>query len=623
MKRYFPGIACFAALTAVIGVSILGIFENQEMAVYDWLMRTRPALIADPRVAVIEIADDTLKGLGRWPLPREYHAFLINALTESGCRKIVFDIIFSEPSGADDILKDAIRKSGKVLLPVAFRLEESKVAGGVPAAAEVLGGVTESLKDADAGTGHINIFVDRDGKVRRLPLFIRHGGIAYPSIGLLAAVDPGVDVHAGNGAIPVDENGAHWINYPGKWTESFSHYSYLDVLKAAAARKSGNPSWLDLNVFKDKICFVGLTAAGTSDFRANPSEAVYPMVGAQASLCDSILRSSFVKRAALFFRCMPGAFMFSSALAFCLIWGPFISFVLCFALAFVYTGFVWALFVFRGIFIDLFSPLLSVALVYAVVLLIKFIREEQKRRLLEKELEIAASIQRSFLPPAARKLAGVDIRAFLKPAKFVGGDLYDIIALDGSTVGFFIGDVSGKGVSASLIMAQTVSLLRVISSGSRDPAEVLFKLNNQLKPLLNGRFVTAQYLVYHAGDGSWECACAGHMPFMVAGEGASRVREFAEASGPPLGLMENISYTRVNGSLEKGEKILMYTDGWTEARNSRNAEFGLEKFKEAFFSSRGSSVDDVLDHLRKLNEGFEGKDRQHDDLTALIIGKNL
>jgi len=617
---------------SIIAADFTGIFDAQEMFFYDWLMKSRPAQITNSKVAIIEISDDTLKSLGRWPLPRDYHALLINALDKSGCCKIVFDIMLSEIERNDPVLAKIMFDSGKVYLSLAFRLSGNVSKQAKPfVASEILASVSESFKDSAAGIGHINIFVDSDGKARRLPLLVRHGERFYPSLGLLAAVsqlgyplkklkqESGKVIIDDKLIIPVDKNGAFWVNYPGAWTETFAHFSYIDVLKAYAAEKKGMESWLDLSVFKDKICFVGLTAAGTSDFRANPFDTVYPMVGAQASVCDSILRGAFIRRLFPSPRALINILIIFLALDICLMTAPLWGFLWCILLAIVHTTVLWLIFAFKGVFFDLFLPLAGIALVYAVVLLRKFFEEAQKRIILEKELEIAAAIQRSFLPPEIKDLGSVQIRAFLKPAKFVGGDFYDIIILDESTFGIFIGDVSGKGVPAALIMAQAISLFRVIAREYRNPADVLNALNKQLSRILQGRFVTGQYIVIYDKEGVWEGASAGHMPVLFFNKSNLRLAELLHASGPPLGLAENVSYSANKFQFKKGERIFMYTDGWTESRNRKQEEFGIARLKEIILEENATLTDEFLGHLQLKQKFFEKGAEQHDDLTAVFI----
>lgn len=620
------GLLCTTALT------LSRVCEPQELAAYDWLMRTRPSSPTHPDIVIIEIADDTLKSLGRWPIPRQFHITLIKALTESGARMIVFDALFSEPQAADVEFMAAMKESGRVYLSSAFRIKPGGVNGDrMYEADEILGAVSEPLKSAAAGIGHVNIFIDSDGKVRRVPLCVRHGDKLWPSLGLLVAMQrlgyspekiiwrSDKVIFSDNDSIPVEPKGVAWINYPGQWVSTFRHFSYVDVLKAYVAGKAGTPPWLDLSVFKDKICFIGLTAAGTSDLRATPLDAIYPMVGAQASICDSILRKAFIKRISPWIKALLHSAIFLFALMICVKYMPLAAGISCCVAALGYSIGAWLIFSYGGIVLDIFLPLILVGLVYVVILFRNFLNEARKRQLLEKELEIASSIQSSFLPANARYDYGVEIRAMLEPAKFVAGDFYDIITLSGSRLGVFIGDVCGKGVSAALIMAQAISFLRAASQQSLCPAEVLTLLNARLEGILNGRFVTGQYIVIDAKEGIWEGACAGHPPLFFLDSAKDCFEEFLPASGPPLGIIGKASYAAVRKRFKAGDKIFMYTDGWTEARNGKGEEFGVRRLKEALFSLRAESVDVLMSSVAARQRAFEGNAPQHDDLTAVLL----
>mgnify|MGYP000067779259 CR=1 FL=1 len=264
-------------------------------------------------------------------------------------------------------------------------------------------------------------------------------------------------------------------------------------------------------------------------------------------------------------------------------------------------------------------PLWLIALSYLAVLLFKFFREVQKRRLLEQELEIAASIQRSFLPANIERIGAIRIRASLEPAKFVGGDFYDIIRFGDSSVGVLIGDVCGKGVSASLIMAQTISLFRVIARDLRQPDLALSALNTQLSSILVDRFVTAQYLLIREKEGSWEGACAGHVPLLYFQKQSGSLSELVPASGPPLGLSESARYQTHFSHFAPGDAIFMYTDGWIEARNRRNQELGIKKLKEFFQWSAHKDLDAILSDFKLQHQAFCARAELFDDLTAVVL----
>ena len=120
MKRAFVAWYIVIAFFLILAVIVWDLFRPQEMFAYDMLMKTRPAQKESREIVIIEIADDTLKSLGQWPIPRNFHESLIKALTESGCRMIIFDILLSEQSQYDNDLKEAMRQSANVYLPCAF-----------------------------------------------------------------------------------------------------------------------------------------------------------------------------------------------------------------------------------------------------------------------------------------------------------------------------------------------------------------------------------------------------------------------------------------------------------------------------------------------------------------------
>lgn len=631
-KKYSGLLVVLAGFLCVAAFTLSRIFEPLELGAYDWMMRSRPSSPGHPDIVIIEIDDYTLKSLGYWPLNRKHHIALLEALTESGARTIIFDTFFSESHEIDADFAYMIKKSGRVYLPSAFRLKEGVLnSDGSYKTEEIQAALNEPLKSAAAGIGQINIFVDSDGKARRVPFLVRYKKEFWPSLGLLAAIR-----HLGYSqeniiwrsdkvildekySIPIEPEGMLWVNYPGQWVRTFRHFSYVDVLKAYNAAKTGGNPLLDMAVFKDKICFVGLTATGTSDLRATPLEAIYPMVGAQASICDSVLRQKFIKRIPPWIKVLLHSVIFVLALMICLKSTPQASAGGCLILMSGYVIGSWLIFSRKGFFSDVFLPLVLTASVYVITLLRNFFNEVRRRQLIEKELEIASSIQRSFLPLGFYSERGVEISAMLEPAKFVAGDFYDIITLDTSRLGVFIADVCGKGVSAALIMAQAISLLRVISRQSLRPAQVLALLNSGLQGILNGRFITGQYIVIDTREGFWEGACAGHPPLIFLDSAKDSPEELLPASGPPLGIIAAASYTEVKKAFNPGDKIFMYTDGWTESRDNKGGEFGVGRLKEALFRSRAESSGALISSVAARRSAFEGRNMRHDDLTAVLI----
>jgi sigma-B regulation protein RsbU (phosphoserine phosphatase) len=168
-------------------------------------------------------------------------------------------------------------------------------------------------------------------------------------------------------------------------------------------------------------------------------------------------------------------------------------------------------------------------------------------------------------------------------------------------------------------MAQTISLLRIFSRGAESPAEVLAALNKELSQILEGRFVTAQYAVIDLSRRTLRGACAGHPPFFYYDKAGREVSEKLGASGPPLGLVPGASYTIEEWPVGPGDKIFLYTDGWTEARSRRGEEFGSARLKELFSKHRDLPAGELLEALRREQEGFERGAPAHDDATAVLL----
>jgi CHASE2 domain-containing sensor protein len=592
-------------------------------------MRLRPPLAVSKDIAIIEIYDDTLRNLGKWPLPRDFHASLIKVLKEYQVRAIVFDILFSEPTLYDEVLANALKDAGCVYLAQAFYFPETNT-GPFPESKNILAGITAGLEKYARGRGHINTLVDSDGKVRRIPLFIKYNGRLIPNLAVKAACDwLGLDLNQvkiqkdGVGIdqrlfLPNSRHSAFLVNYPGKWENSFARFQYFDILKAYSDVAKGAVPKLDLSSLKNKICFIGLTATGTSDLRAVPIEKIYPMLGLQASVFNSLIQGQFLKDIGPVLNTLINIIIFCLSLFVCLKFPPFKALL---ASAVLGTGYFFvslAIFIFFGLWVDLFLPLVIIAINYVGVVLYKFIEETHKRELLEQELDIAHEIQESFLPAQITDLPGIEISSFMQPAKFVAGDLYDIIQLDEKRLGVLIGDVAGKGVSASLIMAKTITFARIYSRKFLNTPFVLDYLNKELYGQFQGRFVTALYMIIDPEKKRLTVSSAGHSPLLIYNPGTNQVREVELSGGLPLGIMDNTEYQEVSVTLEPLDKIVVFSDGVSEARNKKGAEFGVENVKNLLTKSAGLSAAHTLEQVKAELARFCLHCPQHDDITLII-----
>lgn len=607
--------------------------RTHELLSYDLRFRLRPQLNIRDDIVIIEVDDYTINNLSVWPLPRDFHASLIDVLKEYGAKMIAFDVLFSEPSFYDTAFMESLEAAGNVYLPLAFYIgKHQKNNYQPPLSNEILADIGEPFKEYLAGSGHINVFLDSDGKARSIPLFVRYQDSLVPQLALGIACDV-LDLDAGKVGfkgntvtidgkltLPVASQATFMVNYPGTWTRSFKRVSYLQILKAYADIQKGKTPQLDLSQFRDKICLVGLTATATYDIKPTPLEGDYPMLGLQASVLNSILTHQFIITASPFINGFINLCIFLFVIFLCLKSSPFKSLAASIATACLYFVLSLAVFIIWGLWINLFLPLVIIGLTYTGITLYKFIDEARKKQLLEKELDIARQIQQQFLPRAVEEFAGLKVASFMQPAKFVAGDLYDIIPLDESNLGVLIGDVSGKGVSASLIMAQTISLFRIFAKGSNNPAEVLTKLNAELCRVLQGRFVTLLYLIFDIRNKLLRIASAGHSPLIVYEAGTDTVGEFLPDSGLPLGVFEGAEYNSFQKDLHEGDKFLIYTDGISEARNRQGQEFGSDTLKQLLLEHKQEFPKVIADKVINTVYSFSKGCHQHDDISLILLG---
>lgn len=240
-------------------------------------------------------------------------------------------------------------------------------------------------------------------------------------------------------------------------------------------------------------------------------------------------------------------------------------------------------------------------------------RDAIKRERLKQELEIAATVQQSFLPstPSCSRNA-VTVSAFSRPAAQVGGDLYDFIEPVDGMLGLLIGDVSGKGISAALFMAKVISDFRFLARGERSPGAVLSRLNASLTNAPRGMFVTVMYAVVNTGTGRVTLACAGHPPAIHVAEAAAR--ELAVPSGPPLGIMD-FTYPDTPLSLHPGERLLFVTDGVFEAKNPQGERWGYETMLAVI--NQNSRQPDLMKIIVDYVDVFAASAPQADDTTLV------
>jgi phosphoserine phosphatase RsbU/P len=249
---------------------------------------------------------------------------------------------------------------------------------------------------------------------------------------------------------------------------------------------------------------------------------------------------------------------------------------------------------------------------------IEFAEEAAKRRLLDRELDLAHDIQMAMLPRAFPDARGLDVSAALRPARTVGGDLYDVMEDDGR-VWLLVGDVSGKGVGAALFMAVTKTLFRAVAPGSASVAEAVARVNRELaRDNERAMFVTAFAARLDLATGELEYVNAGHNPtYRLAAVGG--IAPLPGPVDPALGAVEAHEYRASRLTLTPGDALLLYTDGVVEARSAAEEEFHTLRLEGYLSSCREASAERMVQGLLERLEEFVGEAPQYDDVTILAL----
>ena len=547
-----------------------------------------------------------------------------------------------------------VAQPGPVVLPPDVKFE-----GPVPSAIPSYAGLVTNLEILDGaalGHGLANGPPDADGVIRRVPLLGRPAGVLSPSLALdLVRVAEGVNtiglegdksglraLRIGSHRVPVDAGGrveprlavAPPDVSPGARKVSqrervpYRTHSAVDLL-----RQGGDP-----NLFKDSIVLVGLTAAGTSDVVTTPRDTETYGVFVQAQAVDAILRGAALQAPAwgaplswaVGFGCVLLAWLgVPRAPMGLVISGALVETAAAFGGSWI--GFQ------NNLLIDplpMLAPGAATSAVMVVMLFVEGRRVQARLRTalederviaarISTELAVAADIQSGMLVPRAelaRVSTAVELDAVLEPARSVGGDLYDAFAFDDGRFCFLVGDVTGKGVPASLFMALAKALSRSLLVRPQTSLEAAVAGINAELSRDNGQAMAVSLLVgvLHL-DGRLDLCSAGHENPLIATP-TGEVREIRLRGGPPLCVVDDFPYVVESHHLAPGEILVAFTDGLTEAQAPDGTLFSRDQALAAI--SRGSqaaTVSEMLDRIVTAVRTFEAGSEPSDDLTVLAL----
>ncbi len=256
----------------------------------------------------------------------------------------------------------------------------------------------------------------------------------------------------------------------------------------------------------------------------------------------------------------------------------------------------------------------------------RLLRESQEKTRLEHDIQIAREVQEQLFPASAPEVPGLELYGICRPARGVSGDYYDFLPVGNNRVGMVLGDVSGKGVSAALIMSAIQSLIRTRfykDPSDGEPESDYFStarffgvLNQQMfENTPEEKYATCFYALYDSATRQLVYTNAGHpAPVLFRNGSVHRL----DAGGTPLGLISPVSYHEAKIVLEPGDTLIAFTDGFTESENNFEDQFGENQLIEAVQRSRGGPLPELVDEIYRSVEEWTGGGEPQDDMTLII-----
>jgi sigma-B regulation protein RsbU (phosphoserine phosphatase) len=264
----------------------------------------------------------------------------------------------------------------------------------------------------------------------------------------------------------------------------------------------------------------------------------------------------------------------------------------------------------------------NVKIIMAALIFLFIILLELKDKLLARdELEAGRKIQQAIIPDSNPHVPGWDVWLYTRSANEVGGDLVDIIKIDQNRYGLTIGDVAGKGLPAALLMAKLQATVRALAPDHRSLSKLAGKINTIFyRDSLPSRFASLIYMEIGGKNDTVRFVNAGHFPPLVI---RNNLTEEMDKGAPALGIMSDVDFLERTITLAKSELFFVYSDGFTEARNEQGEFYGEERLRKLLPTLYGLAAEKAgLKLLREIDQ-FIGPARQNDDLSLIIIRREV
>jgi serine phosphatase RsbU (regulator of sigma subunit) len=655
-----------------------------RLALFDAYQTYLPRERLSGPVHVVNIDEAALSEYGQWPWPRTLFKELLEQIAAQRPLAIGLDILMPEPDNTspealaarlpegrlhdelaqlpshDALLAAQMRRAPIVLGTAGFMHAEAGTSDalrvwpirvrGTPDAAHLpvmrfpqAMSSLPVLQAAARGQGLLSANLEK-GIVRRAPLVGAVGDMLVPSLSMellrVATGTQAIEIEAdangvhtvlvGDLRVPTLPDGAVWVNFSAPALDRY--VSALDVMRGR----------IDPAALQNKIVIVAMTGLGLSDYKTNARGDLLPGVDTHAQMIESFFDGAFLRRPQWMRWTEVTAFAACSLLAIWLL--PRLRLRAGVPMAVLLGGALFGagvlLFSRAGLLFDAAGVALGYAAICLSLLTSMLAAAVRDRKLSERALQVAREsaartagelnaarrIQMASLPQAATSFPGerrFELDALLEPAKEVGGDLYDFFKLDDDRVFFMVGDVSGKGLPASLFMVVAKALSRSIAlRGEGDMALIMNSANRELvRENPEMLFVTSVAGILEAANGQVYLCNAGHdAPRRIKADG--RIELLQPADGPPLCVIDDFEYPVQQYQLQPGESLCLTTDGISEAMNKAGELYGNERLNSLLAgvatTAPAAVVQAVRDDVRRHVDGAEASD----DLTLLVLRWN-
>ena len=630
MKKGWKILLPLAAALAVVALIAAGTLHRLDRWVQDWLYQQRG--IPSGEIIIIGIDEETLSELGPYgPSYRAVVAYALERLASDPQKlpaAVAVDILYEGESGtaADGQLSSAAEKLGNVITASMAEYGEIIAWENSHAVERNAAAVVNFVEPFEAlrkvtEQGHINAMSDRDGILRHALLYVRKpSGEQVLSMAATAAKRY-LEAKGQPFVLPsVNAAGHYYVSFTGKPGDFDDGYSVYRLITGQ----------IPADAWAGKIVLIGPYAAALQDSYFTASSKATPMFGVeyQANIIQSLLEGKLKTEAPDPIQLLAAAVLLIAASYLFFLKKIRIGGAVCAGLVLVGFGGAFLFYLAGWVTHVLWLPVGALAL-YLAALVFHYILAARERQalMLEKEriateLALATRIQSNYLPkvfPPFPDRNEFDLFASMTPAREVGGDLYDFFLIDDDHLCLVIGDVSGKGVPASLFMMVAATLIHHVATHESSPAKILTEVNAEIcsrNP--EEMFVTVWLGVLEISTGLLTAASAGHEYPAVRQPGGG-FELLKDRHGFVLGGMEGVRYREYTIQLEPGSMIFVYTDGVPEATGSANEMFGTDRMVAALNMAQGSGPRDVLRTVREQVDSFVGKAEQFDDLTMLCL----